>query len=78
MLCISTRTAGMERGDGGWTVGWKRRRVEARHGEGSEAGEEEGSEADRTKEGRQEGRKKRGRAEEERVGPFERGMTFAP
>ena len=37
----------MERGDGGSTVGWKRRRVEARQGGGSEAGEEGGSEARR-------------------------------
>ena len=45
----------MKRGHGGWTVGWKRRRVEASQGGGSEAREKAGSEADRTKEERKEG-----------------------
>ena len=67
MLCNSTRTAGIERGHGGWTVGRKRRRVEARQGGGSEAREEGGSEADRTKEGRKEGGSEAGRMKEERV-----------
>ena len=55
LLCNSTRTAELERGQGGWTVWWKRRRVEARQGGGSEAGEERGSAVDRTKDERKEG-----------------------
>ena len=65
LLCNSTRTAGMESGHGEWTVGWKRRRVEARQGGGIEAGEEGWSEADRTKEERKErGSEARQRTEE--------------
>ena len=48
-------------------MGWKRR-VEARHGGGNEAGEEGRSEADRTKEERKEGSEAGGR-KEERVSP---------
>ena len=47
---------------------WKRR-VEARQGGGSEAGEEGESEADRTKEERKEGGIEEGRRKEGRVGP---------
>ena len=49
-------------------MGLKRRRVEARQGGGSEAGEE-GSETDSTKEERKEGGSETGRGKEERVGP---------
>ena len=59
----------MERGHGGWTVGRKRKRVEATQGGGREAGEEGGSEADRTKEKRKEGEIEARRRKEERVGP---------
>ena len=44
-------------------------RVEARQGEGSEAGEEGGSKAERTKEERKEGGSEAGRRKEERVSP---------
>ena len=71
MLCNSTRTSGMERGHGRWTMGWKRKRAEVRQGGGSEVEEEGGSE--------KEGTKKRGTAEEGREGrPSERGAAFAP
>ena len=76
LLCNSTPTTGMERGDGRWTVGWKRRRVETKQGRGSEAGAEVGSEADKTKEERKERGSEAGRGRGGR--PFERGAAFAP
>ena len=67
LLCNSTRIARMERGDGRWTVRWKRSRVKARQGGGSEAGEEAGSEVERTKEERKEEARQGGGRE---VGPL--------
>ena len=69
LLCNSTRTAGMEGGYGGWTEGWKRRRVEASQGGGSQVGEEGGSEAEKTKEERKERGSEVVRRKEETVGP---------
>ena len=57
-------------------MGWKRRRVEARQGGGSEAGEEGGSEAERPKEERTEGGSEAGRRKEERVGLSNEGRNL--
>ena len=59
----------MDREDGEWTVGSKRRWVEPRQGGASEAGEEGGSEANRTKAERMEGGRDAGQKKEKRVDP---------